>query len=60
MKFRKKSATSKKNLTVNSKPNLYTMKKYLKTTIKYLMGKSTQVFTIIKYQKKVLNVFVTH
>ena len=33
--------------------------KYLKTTNQPLSGKkSTQIFTIIKYQKKVLNVFV--
>ena len=31
-------------------------KKHLKTKIKSCRGKSTQTFTIIKYQKKALNV----
>ena len=31
--------------------------KYLKATKNLIMEKSTQIFTIIKYQKKVLNVF---
>ena len=33
-------------------------KKYLKTKINFMREKSTQIFTVIKYQKKVLNVFV--
>ena len=32
--------------------------KYLKAKIKSITKKSTQIFTIIKYQKKILNVFV--
>ena len=32
--------------------------KYLKAKIKSYNGKSTQIFTIIKYQEKVLNLFV--
>ena len=36
---------------------LYTTEKYLKATKNLIMEKSTQIFTIIKYQKKVLNVF---
>ena len=31
--------------------------KYLKTKIESYMEKSTQIFRIIKYQKKVFNVF---
>ena len=51
-KFGKKLATlSETNLLVN----LYITKKYLKTTIKSHDGK---IFTIIKYQRKDLNVFV--
>ena len=50
----KKSATlSKKNLTVN----LYTMKNIQKLKQNIIMDKSTQIFTIIEYQKKALNVF---
>ena len=48
IKFGKKSATLlKKNLTVKISKN----KKNL------IMKKSTQIFTIINYQKKALNVF---
>ena len=32
--------------------------KYLRAKINLIMEKSTQIFTIIKYQKKVLNLFV--
>ena len=32
--------------------------KYLKTKIKSCIEKSTQIFTIMKYQKKALNVLV--
>ena len=32
--------------------------KYLKTKKNFIMEKSTQIFTVPKYQKKVLNVFV--
>ena len=32
--------------------------KYLKAKIKSYNGKSTQIFTIIKYQEKVLNLFI--
>ena len=31
---------------------------YLKTKIKCYEGKTNKIFTVIKYQKKVLNVFV--
>ena len=32
--------------------------KYLKTKIKFSNGKINKIFKVIKYQKKVLNVFV--
>ena len=32
--------------------------KYLKAKIKSYNGKSTQIFTITKYQEKVLNLFI--
>ena len=42
------ATSSKKNLTVN----LYTMKNISKLKYNLIMEKSTQIFTIIKYQKK--------
>ena len=53
MKFGKKLATlSKKNVAVN----LYAMKNIQKLKENLLMEKSKQIFTIIKYQKKAVNV----
>ena len=55
MKFGKKlKIISKKNLIVN----LCTMKNVEKLKENLIMEKSTQIFTIIKYQKKILNLFV--
>ena len=45
---------SRKNLIGNQ----YIMKKNLKTKIKSYNGKINTNFTIIKYQEKVLNLFV--
>ena len=54
-KYEKVSSIIKKEF--DSKP-VYN-EKYLKTKAIYLtMEKSTQIFAIIKYQKKALNVFV--
>ena len=52
MKFGIKSATlPKKNLTATLN------EKYIKTKIKHIMEKSIQVSIMIKYQKKVPNIF---
>ena len=52
MKFGEKSAiTSKHDLIVS----LYTIKNILKLKENLIMEKLTQIFTIIKYQKKLVN-----
>ena len=55
MKFRETlEIASKTNLIVNQ----YTMKNNEKLILNPIMEKSTQIFTMIKYQKKILNLFV--
>ena len=55
MKFRRKLKNSLKK-EIDSEP-VYN-KKYLKAQRYPIMEKSTQIFIIIKYPKKVLNLFV--
>ena len=42
----------------DSEKYLYTMKTIYKLKLNHMMEKLTQIFTIIKYQKKVFNLFV--
>ena len=37
--------------------NLVYIKNYLRTKVKFQKGKSTQIFIIIKFQKKLLNIY---
>ena len=55
MKFNKKSKIVSKNILI---VNQYTMRNIQKLKQNPIMKKPTQMFTIIKYQKKVLSLFL--